>query len=340
VTILVHESVDYSSLSCTGELIFDIFAIMLRGNELISFSCGVLAASMCVYCLKSLESASKPVNLSSLDNKRSQSLPAELKEELLSRTKSYFGEEKFQNIESAFVIVVGLGGVGSHAANMLVRSGVGRIRLIDFDQVSLSSLNRHAIASLEDVGRSKAETMKRKLLRICPWCNIESITEIFKLDSAERMLEGKPDYVLDCIDDIHTKGALIAYCVKNGLQVLTSMGAGAKADPTKLRIAPLSDCVNDPLAAKIKWKMRKLGVSSESVMTVFSIEKPSVDLLPLDDNQVASPQDYGSVDYFRIRVMPVLGTSPSIFGQTMASYVLCHLAGSFHHLAGFHVSYM
>lgn len=97
------------------------------------------------------------------------SFPLDLKSELLSRAISFFGEEKFRNVEKSFVIVVGLGGVGSHAANMLVRTGVRKIRLIDFDQVSLSSLNRHAVATLEDVGTSKAETMMRKLTKICPW---------------------------------------------------------------------------------------------------------------------------------------------------------------------------
>lgn len=150
---------------------------------------------------------------------------------------------------------------------------------------------------------------------------------MFKASEADRLIGGNPDYVLDCIDDIHTKGDLIAHCIKRNIKVLTSMGAGAKADPTKLRIAPLNDCVNDPLASKIKWKLKKLGVSSDAVMSVFSIEKPTVDLLPLDDEQAAAPQQFGAVDYFRIRVMPVLGTSPSIFGQAMASFVLCSLAG-------------
>jgi tRNA A37 threonylcarbamoyladenosine dehydratase len=181
-------------------------------------------------------------------------------------------------LDNAFVVVVGLGGVGSHAANMLVRSGIGRIRLIDFDQVTLSSLNRHAMASMADVGYSKAgegfsywrgplqhlllccvsvksaEVMKRKLLEIVPWARVEAITEMFRGSEAERLLTetGRPTFVLDCIDDVATKADLIAFCTKEGLPILTSMGAGGKSDPTKLRIAPLSECINDPLAAKIK----------------------------------------------------------------------------------------
>lgn len=104
-------------------------------------------------------------------------------------------------------------------------------------------------------------------------------------------------------------------------------GAGAKADPTKVRIGKLTDCVKDPLASKIKWKLKKHGVDIEEITTVFSVEKPSCNLVPLSDEQKAAPQDYGAVDYFRLRIMPVLGTSPAIFGQSMAAYVACSLAG-------------
>ena len=140
--------------------------------------------------------------------------------------------------------VVGLGGVGSHCANMLVRSGVGKVRLIDFDQVTLSSLNRHAVCTMSDVGISKAEAMRRKLKEIVPWCEVEAITEMFRIEEAPRLLEGSPTMVVDCIDDVVTKAELIAYCKQNNLPILTSMGAGGKSDPTKLRISPLSDCIN------------------------------------------------------------------------------------------------
>lgn len=250
-----------------------------------------------------------------------------IKQEMLSRVTSFFGEESAGRLNNAFVIVVGLGGVGSHVSNMLVRSGVQRIRLIDFDQVSLSSLNRHACATMDDVGRSKASVLKTCLHKVLPWSDIEAVSEMFHGADAERLLSGNPDYVIDCIDDINTKAELIAYCLKNNLKLLVSLGAGGKADPTRLRIAPLSDCINDPLASKIKWKLKKHSISPEDVMSVFSIEKPICNLLPLDEDQKANPQDFGVVDYIRLRVMPVLGTSPSIFGQAMASYVLCSLAG-------------
>jgi tRNA A37 threonylcarbamoyladenosine dehydratase len=212
---------------------------------------------------------------------------------------------------------------------MLARSGVGRLRLIDFDQVSLSSLNRHALASLEDVGTSKAECIRKQILKIVPWCQIEAETKMFRGADAEFLLRGKPDYVLDCIDDVSTKAELIAWCLRNEIEVMTSMGAGGKSDPTKLRIGTLADCVRDPLASKIKWKLRKThGVEPEDVTAVYSVQKAVVNLLPLDDAQAAAPHEFGAVDYVRLRVIPVLGTSPSIFGQAMAAYTLCARAGS------------
>jgi len=262
-----------------------------------------------------------------IDKSKGREGTDEIRNEMYSRICSFFGEKSFPKIRDAFVIVVGLGGVGSHAINMLVRSGVSKVRIIDFDQVTLSSLNRHSLASLKDVGQSKAIVLKQRLLDIAPWIEIEAITEMFIGTEAERLLNNNPTYVLDCIDDVNTKAELISYCILNNIKVLTSMGAGGKSDPTRLRVAQLSDCINDPLASKIKWKLKKkYNILPENVTAIFSNEKPCVNLLPLSDEQVAAPSDYGAVDYLRLRVMPVLGTSPAIFGQAMASKVLCELA--------------
>jgi tRNA threonylcarbamoyladenosine dehydratase len=173
---------------------------------------------------------------------------------------------------------------------MVCRSGVGKLRLIDFDQVSLSSLNRHAVATLADVGTSKAQAMYKHLKSIVPWCTIEPMAEMFVMSEAERLLSGKPDLVVDCIDDVNTKAELIAYCHAHKIPVLTSMGAGGKSDPTRLRIAPITDCINDPLAHKIKWKLKQHNVPVDEIMCVYSIEKPVCGLLPLDDEQKNAPQ--------------------------------------------------
>ena len=104
----------------------------------------------------------------------------EIRNEMYSRVETFFGPEGFTTLSNSYVIVVGLGGVGSHAVHMLVRSGIQKIRLIDFDQVTLSSLNRHAVANLADVGISKTEAMRRALLKIVPWLKIDIITRMFR----------------------------------------------------------------------------------------------------------------------------------------------------------------
>ncbi|KAG2531805.1 hypothetical protein BBO99_00000815 [Phytophthora kernoviae] len=251
----------------------------------------------------------------------------ELLQEQLSRIASFFGPEGFAKVQDAFVVVVGLGGVGSHAAHMLARSGVGKLRLIDFDNVTLSSLNRHAVATRADVGLSKVTAMKRHLLEIVPDCEVEDLNVMFQADSAEELLEGKPTYVLDCIDDVKTKLSLLETAIRLKLKIITATGAGAKADPTRLQIGTLKDTVRDPLATKIRYFLKKKKIDSSKITTIFSSEKSVCKLLPLDAEQAANPDEFGNVENFRIRVIPVLGTMPALFGQSMAAYVLCDLAG-------------
>jgi tRNA A37 threonylcarbamoyladenosine dehydratase len=152
--------------------------------------------------------------------------PEHIKNELYSRVCSFFGPEGFNKVLHSFVVVVGVGGVGSHAAHLLLRSGVTKIRIIDFDQVSLSSLNRHAVASMSDVGTPKVMALKKRLQEIVPWCDIDACNELFSESDAERLLSGNPDYVIDCIDDVETKAQLIAFCTKRNINIITSLGAG------------------------------------------------------------------------------------------------------------------
>ena len=296
----------------------------------LSFGCGIVLGVCAVLYIDHHRKKTTQIKGPSLaplsEDILSPDTPQEIRLELYSRSISFFGEKRFAQLQNKLMVVVGLGGVGSHAAHMLARVGATHLRLIDFDLVSLSSLNRNALATLHDVGIPKVEAIRYRILQILPWIQIESVNEMFRESNAEELLQGNPAYVLDCIDDISTKAALIAYCSKNNIKVLTSMGAGGKADPTRIRIGTLKDCVRDPLASKIKWKLQKFhSISPEDVTAVYSSEKPVVDLLPLTEEQKENPQEFGAVDYLRLRVMPVLGTSPAIFGQAMASYVVCGL---------------
>ena len=258
--------------------------------------------------------------------------------EQLTRTASFLGPDRFKLLRDSFVIVVGLGGVGSHCASALTRSGVSKIRLIDFDQVTLSSLNRHAVATLADVGTPKVECVRRRLQAVAPWVTWECFNKVWREDQAEKLLcpwaEGKgrkPDYVVDAIDNIDSKVALLQYCHEHGIRVVSSMGAGCKSDPTRIFVGDISASVEDPLSRVTRRKLRAAGIS-EGIPVVFSTEKPGpgkAQLLPLPDEEFLKGQvnELSVLPDFRSRILPVLGTMPAVFGYTVANFVLCEITG-------------
>lgn len=252
----------------------------------------------------------------------------EITNEQFTRNIQFFGVDSQMQVHNAFVVVVGLGGVGSHAAAMLARSGIGRLRLVDFDQVSLSSLNRHAVATRADVGLPKAVCLRDHILQIFPECQVDARVQMYDSSSEDDILGGQPDFVLDCIDNIDTKVALLAAAVKRGLKVLSATGAGARADPTRIRISDLSESSNDPLSRSVRHRLRREHGIDSGVPVVFSTEKPKVKLLPFraPNGDDVDPLDYQVIPGFRVRIIPVMGTIPAVFGQIMASYVITKIA--------------
>ncbi|KAJ7291932.1 hypothetical protein C8J57DRAFT_1492409 [Mycena rebaudengoi] len=214
-----------------------------------------------------------------------------------------------------------------HAHNT-TDSGVSKIRLVDFDYVTLSSLNRHATAGLTDVGTPKVRCVERALRQIARWVDIDARVDIWRKEDGGALLDGA-DWVVDAIDNIQTKVDLLKYCHEHKIKVFSSMGAGAKCDPTRIQIADISNTVYDPLARAVRRRLRLVGVSS-GIPVVYSTEVPGdVALLPLpeDEFQKGKVQELGVFDDFRVRILPVLGPLPSIFGLHIATYVLCELAG-------------
>ncbi|CAI9110270.1 OLC1v1010267C1 [Oldenlandia corymbosa var. corymbosa] len=261
-------------------------------------------------------------------NPCSDLLADEVVSEQLTRNIQFFGLESQEKVTRSYVVVIGLGGVGSHAASMLLRSGVGRLLLVDFDQVSVSSLNRHAVATREDVGTPKALCLKKHFQSIFPECHIDAKVLLYDSSSEDEILSGHPDFVLDCIDNIDTKVTLLAACVRRGLKVLSATGAGARADPTRIRVADLRESTNDPLSRSVRHRLKKDYGIEGGIPVVFSLEKPKAKLLPFTgtNGEEENPSDYQIVPGFRVRIIPVLGTIPAIFGQVMASYVVTQLA--------------
>nr|POF05953.1 trna threonylcarbamoyladenosine dehydratase 2 [Quercus suber] len=256
--------------------------------------------------------------------------------EQLARNRVFLQDEGLGKLRKAFVIVVGCGGVGSHATAALVRSGCGRLRLIDFDQVTLSSLNRHAVATLADVGTPKVQCLQRRLEQIAPWTHFDCRNALFGANSAEAQLSPwkdgqKPDYVIDAIDNIDSKVALLQYCHSNAIPVISSMGAGCKSDPTRVFIGDISASAEDPLSRSTRQKLRKLGIKN-GIPVVFSSEKTGpgkAQLLPLpeDEFQKGAVNELGVLPDFRVRILPVLGTMPAVFGLCVANHIMLHLAG-------------
>lgn len=261
--------------------------------------------------------------------------------EQLARNRVFLTDEGLAKLRSSFVIVVGCGGVGSHAAASLARSGVSKIRLIDFDQVTLSSLNRHALATLADVGTPKVHCIKKRLEQIAPWVMFDCRNELFDKSAADELLASwtfagadynrKPDYVIDCIDNITSKVDLLHYCYKNSIPVISSMGAGCKSDPTSVVVGDISLSTDDPLSRSTRRRLRALGVGT-GIPVAFSTEKPGpgkATLLPLAEEEFQKGQvgELSVLPEFRARILPVLGTMPAVFGYTVANHIICQISG-------------
>ncbi|KAI0437507.1 ubiquitin-protein ligase molybdopterin-converting factor [Xylaria telfairii] len=257
--------------------------------------------------------------------------------EQLARNSVFLTPEGLDKLRGAFVIVVGCGGVGSHSTAALARSGVSRIRLVDFDQVTLSSLNRHAVATLADVGIPKVQCLQRRLLAITPWVQFDLRQEKFWDESAERLLEPwvkteqKPDFVIDAIDNIDTKVALLKYCHDHELPVISAMGAGCKSDPTRIVVGDIGTSTDDGLSRSTRRRLKLLGIT-KGIPTVYSTEKTGegkAELLPLPEDEFQKGQvgDLGVLPDFRVRILPVLGTMPAVFGYTVANHVILAITG-------------
>ncbi|KAL4877529.1 hypothetical protein BJY04DRAFT_198216 [Aspergillus karnatakaensis] len=261
--------------------------------------------------------------------------------EQLARNRVFLKDEGLTKLRSAFIIVVGCGGVGSHAVASLARSGVSKIRLIDFDQVTLSSLNRHALATLADVGTPKVHCIRRRMQQIVPWVRFDCRNELFGGSVADDLLAPwslddadkgqKPVYVLDCIDNIQSKVELLHYCHTHSIPVISSMGAGCKSDPTRVMITDISVSSDDRLSRSTRRRLKLLGVTT-GIPVVFSTEKPGpgkATLLPLAEEEFTKGQvdELSVLPDFRSRILPVLGTLPAVFGYTLANHVICDVSG-------------
>lgn len=233
---------------------------------------------------------------------------------IYTRTGMLVGDSGLEILKNSRVAVIGTGGVGAYAVEMLVRAGVGSIVAVDSDSVHTTNLNRQLIALESTLGRKKVDVLKERSLDINPDLDMVTIDEYLEESSLECLMEriGHIDFLIDAIDTLSPKLALIEYCVKNGIQIISSMGAGAKYDATKVRIADVSKSFNCPLAYIVRKKLRKRGIS-RGFDVVFSEELPVEEaIVPCEERNKKS--QVGTISYL-----------PAVFGCVAAQGALIHL---------------
>lgn len=190
-----------------------------------------------------------------------------------------YGRDGLVRLAAAHVAVVGIGGVGSWAAEALARSGVGEISLFDLDDVCITNTNRQVHALEGAIGRPKVEAMAERLQAISPDCRVHAVADFVTRETMAEHITEALDFIIDCIDSVAAKAALIAWCKRRKIGIVTTGGAGGQIDPTQIRVCDLNKTFNDPLAAKVRSTLRRdYGFSrtpgrTYSVPCVFSSEQ-------------------------------------------------------------------
>lgn len=228
----------------------------------------------------------------------------------LERTSLLLGEEKLEILRRANVLVVGLGGVGAYAAEMIARAGVGRMTIADADTVSATNINRQLIALHSTIGKQKADLVAERLRDINPDIKLNVVNRFIKDDETDILLDSAEfDYVVDAIDTLSPKLALIKGCLDRNIPLVSSMGAGAKTDPTKMDICDISKTHHCPLAHMLRKRLHKIGIRS-GFKAVYSPEPVREGAMILCEEQ-NKKSNTGTISYI-----------PALFGIGCASVVI------------------
>ncbi|EXA66911.1 tRNA threonylcarbamoyladenosine dehydratase [Acinetobacter variabilis] len=190
-----------------------------------------------------------------------------------------YGDDSFHYYENSHVMVIGIGGVGSWAVEALARTGIGELTLVDMDVVAASNINRQLPAMTATLGCEKIEIMAERCRSINPRIKINLIDDYLTPENVKEILSGNPDIILDCIDDVKAKFALMLHCRFNKIPLIVSGGAGGKLDPLKIRVADLSRTEQDPMLAKLRAQLRAKGICKKpkekfGITCVYSIDNP------------------------------------------------------------------
>jgi tRNA A37 threonylcarbamoyladenosine dehydratase len=232
------------------------------------------------------------------------------------RTEILVGETGLARLADTHIFLAGLGGVGSWCAEALARAGVGRLTLVDMDVVAASNINRQLPATLSTVGRFKTEVMAARIRDINPDCRLTVLTEFITPANVAELLPGDADWVVDCIDSLSCKVALIAEAVGRGLPVAASMGAGNKLDAARVRVSDISKTLVDPLAREVRNRLKRRGIR-KGVLCVWS-DEPGRPPRPPEATAHGRPRAVnGTISYL-----------PPLFGLMLAGAVIQRRLGS------------
>lgn len=230
--------------------------------------------------------------------------------EWLSRTELLLGKEQIERLQKAHILIAGIGGVGAYAAEMLARSGIGEITIVDADTVKPSNRNRQLIALSSTENQPKVEIMKQRMEDINPSITVNAIYEFMDKDKIPELLNQHFNYVIDAIDSLTPKILLIAHSVNNKIPLISSMGAGGKMDPSKVQVSDISQSYQCRLARMVRKRLNKFDIKN-GFNVVFSPEPTDKNHLLFVDDEPNKKTTLGTISYM-----------PAIFGIMAASKVL------------------
>lgn len=235
-------------------------------------------------------------------------------EDWKQRTRLLLGEEKMERLQQAQVLVVGLGGVGAYAAEMICRAGVGRMTIVDADTVQPTNINRQLPALHSTMGKEKAEVLAARFKDINPDIQLTVLPVFLKDDNIPELLDAaRYDFIVDAIDTLAPKCYLIAEALKRHIKIVSSMGAGAKSDITQIRFADIWDTYHCGLSKAVRKRLQKLGIKRK-LPVVFSTEQADPKAVLLTEDEQNKKSTCGTVSYM-----------PAVFGCYLAEYVIKRL---------------
>ena len=230
------------------------------------------------------------------------------------RTSLLLGDDKMQRLADAHILVVGVGGVGAYAAEMLCRAGVGELSIVDADTVNVTNINRQLPATHSTIGRLKTEVLGQRLRDINPDIRLHEMPMYLKEEEVSSLLDGTLNcqfsFIVDAIDTIAPKCALISEALRRGIPIVSSMGAGAKSDITQIRFADLWDTYHCGLAKAVRARLKKEGLR-RSLPVVFSTEQADRNAVITVEGEQNKKSTAGTISYM-----------PAVFGCYLAEYVI------------------